>query len=438
MKGLAHGSLGRGERAGASSGLLFAVLTLAVGAVCPLGAASSPETAASPQAAPAREEPSTRAAQRRQQRQAKLEQIEPPIRPKIQLALAWFEERGRQRLENFNFKRFFPKFGGLSTGSGFAFGTRYWNPRLRGGGWDLQASAATSLQGYQLVDFQLGQVNQPERSLTAYADFRYRDFPQEDFFGLGTDSRESDRTDYRIEDAFLGATLRYRKDWFQTELRSGFLMVDIDRGTDERFPDAQDLFDDQEAPGLEQQPDFFLVGATLLLDSRDQPGNPHEGGAIRFTVGRFDDLDGDEFDFTRVATDVFYYLPLWSSGRTFAFRFTTSLDIDDRGSRVPFYFQRTLGGSEMLRGFREFRFRDRNLVFLSTEYRWEAIPALEFALFYDAGKVFPRRSDFNLDGLQTSFGLGIRVKTRSSVVLRIDMAHSREGNRIYFKFGPAF
>ncbi len=384
------------------------------------------------------EEPSTRAERRRRMRLEKLEQVRPQERPPLQRAFVWFETRGRQRLENFNYKRFFPKFGGLSTGSGFAFGTRYWNPRLKGGGWDLQSSAAASFEGYKLADLQLGQIDQPERSLTAFADLYYRDFPQEDFFGLGPASLESDRTDYRIEDAFVGATVRYRKDWFQADFRSGYYQVNIRPGTDTDFPNTQELFDDVTAPGLDLQPNFFQIGGTVLLDSRDQPGNPHKGGAIRVTVQRFDDLDGNDFNFTRVAADISYFVPLWSSGRTFAIRFASSLDVEDRDNRVPFYLERTLGGSEMLRGYREFRFRDQNLAFLSAEYRWEAIPALELAVFYDAGKVFPRRTDFNLDELQTSYGFGIRIKTRSAVVFRIDLAHSREGNRAYFKFGPSF
>lgn len=121
-----------------------------------------------------------------------------------------------------------------------------------------------------------------------------------------------------------------------------------------------------------------------------------------------------------------------------AARFFTTLDRADRGSRVPFYLQQTLGGAQTLRGFREMRFRDENLIYLSAEYRWEAAVFLEFAFFYDAGKVVSRRSDYNLRSLEKSSGFGIRLKTPYSVFLRLDVARSREGTRLQFRFGPSF
>ena len=47
----------------------------------------------------------------------------------------------------------------------------------------------------------------------------------------------------------------------------------------------------------------------------------------------------------------------------------------------------TLGGSTTLRGFSEFRFRDRNAFLINAEYRWEAFSGLDMALFGDWGDV---------------------------------------------------
>ena len=55
------------------------------------------------------------------------------------------------------------------------------------------------------------------------------------------------------------------------------------------------------------------------------------------------------------------------------------------------------GGSHTLRGFRTFRFRGEKVLLLQAEYRWEAWPALEFALFADAGRAFGAGEDFALD-----------------------------------------
>ena len=48
-----------------------------------------------------------------------------------------------------------------------------------------------------------------------------------------------------------------------------------------------------------------------------------------------------------------------------------------------------LGGARRLRGFREFRFRDRNSVLATAEYRWEAWWLLDMAVFVDGGNGRP-------------------------------------------------
>jgi outer membrane protein assembly factor BamA len=100
--------------------------------------------------------------------------------------------------------------------------------------------------------------------------------------------------------------------------------------------------------------------------------------------------------------------------------------------------QPTVGGSEDLRGFDEFRFRDRNMVVLNAEYRWEAFSGLDLAAFVDAGQVAPRVSDFHLGNFEKSYGVGFRFNTEKSVFLRVDLGFSREGQRLLIKFGHVF
>ena len=121
-----------------------------------------------------------------------------------------------------------------------------------------------------------------------------------------------------------------------------------------------------------------------------------------------------------------------------AARFYTSSDFPDAGNEVPFYLMETLGGHVALRGFRDFRFRDRNLILLSTEYRWEATAGVDLAIFYDAGKVFASLADRNFDDLESSYGFGIRGKSMRRVVFRMDIGHSNEGTFLFFAFGPSF
>src|SRR6185503_3426531 len=130
--------------------------------------------------------------------------------------------------------------------------------------------------------------------------------------------------------------------------------------------------------------------------------------------------------------------PFNAGHRVIAFRFRSSFDDPKQGQRVPFYLQQALGGSNDLRGFREFRFRDKNQMVSNLEYRWEAFSGLDMALFGDAGKVFGSRDDFNLKNLETSYGFGFRFNTAKSVFWRIDIARSREGTRAFIKFENVF
>lgn len=388
----------------------------------------------------------------------KLESVVPEETSGIQKYLLWVEKR-RVNLE---YKGFYGEIANFPTGSGFAPQIRYWEPSMFGSPIDLQLTAAYSTRGYQRYTFRLGRIlklgteallgvggsgglssfrglSRRENDFFLYADILYFNYPQEDFFGVGPDSSEDDRTNFRMERVQLEGVMGVRlSQWAILALRAGYIDVNTGRGTDSRFPSVEELFNDEEAPGLDQQPDYVHISPSIVIDYRDQPGNPHSGGMYGFRFTRFDDQELEAFNFNRYTIDLRQYFSLGSVQRVLALWFLTSMDVADSGSRVPFYAMETLGGSETLRGFREFRFRDENRLYLSAEYRWEAAPAWEFALFYDAGKVFSDRSDFNLEDLEDNWGFGTRFKFHTGVFMRFDIARSNEGTRFYWKFSGVF
>lgn len=398
--------------------------------------------------------------QRRRQRSQQKQEVKSSF---FQRMLLQVEKRGYQSL--LSYRDFYSRlFGTITSGSGLAPGVRYWKPNISGSIFSVHASSAYSIRHYQEYYLQLGKdpirrdefvfrpnvrgkemlrLDESYRKVGDfffYTDLRYRDYPEEDFFGLGPDTKAADRTDFSLTSSSYGAVVGCQlTNWLNLAGRAGYLEISAGPGEDQRYPDIQELFNDSVAPGLHRQPDFLNLSTTALIDFRDRPGNPHRGGMVGFSFSRFDDRGSEKFNFTRVAIDGRYYGTLGSDQRILAFRFFTLLDDEDPGTKVPFYLQETLGGNGSLRGFRDFRFRDNNLLFLSAEYRWEASPAIELALFYDRGKVFSERSDFDFSGLEKGFGFGIRLKTLESVLLRLDFARSREESlRIHFKFGRSF
>ncbi len=359
-----------------------------------------------------------------------------------------------------NYGGVYLRMGNLAQRSAFALGVRTWQPSIGGTWLDLQGSAAYSNRRYQSYDLQLGRVPQahPEIAMdafnplslspqetvkdpdrfTLYADLAYRDRPQEHFFGAGPESSISDLSAFRLQQISYDVVGGFRPArLLSAEVRMGLVSVDLGSSSDRFTPGVEQLFDST-APGLSQQPDFIRLRADLRLDSRDRPGNPHSGGFVGLSFARFDQREGQRFEFNRVALDARHYLSLGSVQRVLALRFFTSRDDAGAGSSVPFYLRRALGGANTLRGFQDQRFRDNGLIYLSGEYRWEAAPALELAVFYDAGKVFDSRSDFGLSGMEKSIGWGIRFKNHRRVLVRFDFAKSREDTRTHVTIGPSF
>lgn len=97
-----------------------------------------------------------------------------------------------------------------------------------------------------------------------------------------------------------------------------------------------------------------------------------------------------------------------------------------------------LGGSDDLRGFVPYRFRDYHAVSLGIEHRWHAFSLLDMALFADAGKVVPLKRDLTPTNLHLSGGLGFRFRLRSAIITRVDLAASSEGFRIICTFSDIF
>lgn len=422
--------------------------------------ARAQEPAPSPSPAPAAE---TRAERWRRLREAKKETLVPYRPGLIEREILEFEKAEKPSIATLNFHGIYPRVAGVSSGSRIAPTLRFWQPDIGGSSVSVHASAAYSLRGYELYDFQAGRLPHtgralPPRStkgddvyelgglaksgldrLILYSSLRYRHNPQDAFYGLGSDSRLEDRTSFLQQDA----TYELVGGWqFGRRLvatgRFGYRQVFVGPGESEEHPTIGALFDDQAVPGLARQPDFWKSSALLLFDGRDRPFNPHRGGMVGLEATRFDDRGGSEFQFTRLAVDARGYVSLGSPQRVLAVRALVSRDRADEGSRVPFYLMEELSDSHKLRGYQTFRYRGERTIALSAEYRWEAAPALELAVFADAGRAFRPEESWALTDLRGSVGFGLRIKTHDAVVGRLEVARGVESTRLYVRFGPSF
>jgi outer membrane protein assembly factor BamA len=93
----------------------------------------------------------------------------------------------------------------------------------------------------------------------------------------------------------------------------------------------------------------------------------------------------------------------------------------------------TLGGSNSLRGYLDYRFRDQDAMLMDAEYRWPIHRVVDAAVFYDMGSVAqaPRAL---FDHLNADYGVGIRVHSARHLLVGLDVARGNEGTRAVVTF----
>lgn len=329
--------------------------------------------------------------------------------------------------------RYYVKFGGLVSGAGLAAGPGVRLRRLAGGHIDVNAWAVFSYRKYVHAE---ASVRAPRLAggrlhLGGYVGRKY--YPQEDFFGIGPASNRGDRVSFMYRDRAVGGVAEaILAPPLLARATVEYLTPEIGSGKDSRYPSIEERFTDETAPGLATQPSFLMTRGELELDYASPPGNPRRGGRYFASAARYTDRDTGHYSYDRFDVDLRQYLPFLQERRVIVLRAVTRWTRAGSGGEVPFYAQPTLGGSRTLRGFRDYRFRDLGQILLQAEYRWEILPALDAALFYDTGKVAPRFADLRLKHLERDYGFGFRIGTNRGVFLRVDAAFGSSGGPHYF------
>ncbi len=333
---------------------------------------------------------------------------------------------------------FYPNLGSIRIGSGFGYGVGYRQRPARGRVL-VDASGKLTHRGYQTAQTHIAVQPMAGRPVEFSTGTVWYDFTQEDFFGLGRATSRADRVSYRLEGLDTFAQLQARKaGWLVVRGRVGFHRMVIDSGTDARFPSVEETFTEATAPGLRNALTLAYAQTSAGVDTRDQVGNTRSGGFYNLSMGMFRDRRGDSFNFNRIDVRAMHVIPIFDKKRGIALNAMASRSDPVGDSRVPFYLMPTVGGSDSIRGFREFRFRDAAAVNLNAEYRWEAFSGLDLALFVDAGDVGPTWRSLVGKNLKTSWGGGFRFNTNRRVFLRVDIASSREDTRVWVRMGPVF
>jgi len=360
--------------------------------------------------------------------------LTPWVPPKEEQAIRKIQDSLPYRLLTGEAHGFGVSFGNMVPGSGFAIGPRYTRPV-----WDgkliLRIDAAAAINESYGGRLELAAPRLfSDRTFVTFTT-QHRNISEMPYYGPGPDSSKTGRSNYRLEDTNveLRPGVRVFKG-LSAGLIGSYLAVDTGPGHATRYISTEDQFGPSGTPGLDRQTNFWRGGGFVEYDWRDQASYPTSGGKYSSQYVRYLDKNLGAYSFLRLDLDASQYIPLFNRTRVVALHGASSLTTAGNGQHVPFYLQPALGGSNTLRGYRFNRFYGDNSVMVNGEYRWFCSPALDMAVFADAGKVFQRWEQWNFHNLESNIGFSVRFKGRAARPgFTVDTGFSHEGFQIWFR-----
>jgi outer membrane protein assembly factor BamA len=273
-----------------------------------------------------------------------------------------------------------------------------------------------------------------------YGSVRVEERSRDAFFGIGNATAEADWTDYRLHRVSAGTHLNVRPaaswrlmaalEWSRTSTSAGSDAAHID--VDSAFA----------APA---RPGFGIVSEAISVSG----GLEYRAGA-RHAIERRGSWIATQYRWSGSRTSTVADFGVWRVGAGFELPFdhqrrsvvlALSLESLRRTSAgvVPFYVLPALGGATSLPSFRSERFRDRDAVLGTFEYRYriwsEPGDALwiDAVLFTTAGMVAPRVVDaITTARVHQSTGFAFAVLSHGSALGRIAVSKGADGIGITF------
>jgi hypothetical protein len=219
--------------------------------------------------------------------------------------------------------------------------------------------------------------------------------------------------------------------------------VNISGVNGQASPSIAQLYNNATAPGLSTQPGFAQFGEGIRL--KPIFFDDHFQLNYQFTFQQFA-AGNSTYSFRRWTGDFGHVFPLY--GKTapgprefngpdqcaaavggkcppvsfsrnrqgaIGLRFVLTESIADRGSVEPFYFQPTLGGSDingnsLLSSYPDYRFRAPNLFLIRETFEHSIWGPFGFNFMADQGKVALTRGNVNFDNLNNSYAAGFTIR----------------------------
>jgi hypothetical protein len=267
------------------------------------------------------------------------------------------------------------------------------------------------------------------------------------FFGLGPDTTEAGRTFFGMTETIVGGNVVKP---FSGHLNASLFgemngrFVSIRESNGQNSPSISQIYNEATAPGLTTQPGTFQLGEGIRI----RPVFDKDLVRLNYSAAYQQYFATDNFTFQRLTIDLDHQYALHSITRlndprasngpdacaidlshpkcpkpyvrnfegSVGFRFFTSLSMTPGGNVVPFYFQPTLGGSDIngnssLSSYQDYRFRAPDVMFLRENFEhsiWN-LP-IGFTLMADEGKVALTRGGLGSSPWIHSFSTGLTLR----------------------------
>jgi hypothetical protein len=325
----------------------------------------------------------------------------------------------------------YPWFGSIFPGGFFAAGLGYGRSLPRGS--RINFVGGMSIKAYKLLAADFAPRELMSGRLHTSFGAEWIDAGSVAFHGLGPDSTDPSAT-YGYQPTTVHGTARFKAHpWVTFNGSYNFLhtVTDAGKGIAGRFTRA-------ETPGLLESLNFNVARIGVTFDTRPSPGYSTRGAMLRGSWSTYRERYDLPFSFDSVEYEAGLLVPLVREQFGFMFRGLATMSTPDAGNKVPIMLAPDVGSGTTVRGFANRRFQDNGRLVLTGEYRWRPSRYLDMAIFLDAGQVAPDWKSFDLDTLETGWGIGARVHGPTFTVMRLEVARTRAGWNLVVAATPAF
>jgi hypothetical protein len=322
---------------------------------------------------------------------------------------------------------------GYSQDTGALFGAAafvFWEP--------LTNETSTTNNTLSVVGFYgtRGVVGLPTNLTLNLADGRYR--PElgffigrapSDFYGIGPDSELDDEEVYTsfTMDAAVAFLFRLYPGVYAGPA-ANWIYQDVVETEDDGILETQDITGDELIRTIGG-------GARVDWDTREPQLYPFSGHLLSVSTIGHPAATASHGGYTVFSLDYRQFVNPWG---------THVIGLQGRGDfaagDTPLHYLPYLGGSSIMRGYPEGRYRDDVALQGQLEYRFPIVWRFGGVLFGAAGQVAPAIDELSVADLPLAGGVGLRfaVNTEENINIRIDFAVTREGTGFYVNLREAF